>query len=74
MRIDPTALTAIHEPRTREPSAAPRPADDQAAAARGIAPADRVVGSGGVLTGGTNCVSARRRLVQTPVPHHPGIP
>lgn len=30
MRIDPTALTAIHEPRPREASAGPRPADDQA--------------------------------------------
>lgn len=30
MRIDPTALTAIHEPRTREASNGPRPADDQA--------------------------------------------
>ena len=30
MRIDPTALTAIHEPRTREASAGPRPAADQA--------------------------------------------
>jgi anti-sigma28 factor (negative regulator of flagellin synthesis) len=30
MRIDPTALTAIHEPRTREASTGPRPADDQA--------------------------------------------
>ena len=30
MRIDPTALTAIHEPRTREASTGPRPADDTA--------------------------------------------
>ncbi len=30
MRIDPTALTAIHDPRTREAPAGPRPADDQA--------------------------------------------
>ncbi len=30
MRIDPTALTAIHEPRTREASSGPRPAGDQA--------------------------------------------
>lgn len=30
MRIDPTALTAIHEPRTREAAPGARPADDQA--------------------------------------------
>lgn len=30
MRIDPTALTAIHDPRTREAGAGARPADDQA--------------------------------------------
>lgn len=30
MRIDPTALTAIHEPRTREASTGPRQADDTA--------------------------------------------
>lgn len=33
MRIDPTALTAIHEPRTREASTGPRPAADQASQA-----------------------------------------
>ena len=30
MRIDPTALTAIDDHRTREPASAKRPADDQA--------------------------------------------
>ena len=30
MRLDPTALTAITDHRTREPSAAKRPADDEA--------------------------------------------
>ncbi len=47
MRIDPTALTAIHEPRTREPSAAPRPADDQAAVVS-IGAAARSSGASGV--------------------------
>ena len=31
MRIDPTALTAIHDPRTRETAPGARPAGDQAA-------------------------------------------
>lgn len=45
MRIDPTALTAIHDPRTRETSPGARPADDQASVVSLGAAATRASGT-----------------------------
>ena len=45
MRIDPTALTAIHDPRTREATTGGRPADDQASVVSIGAAATRAAGN-----------------------------
>lgn len=45
MRIDPTALTAIHDPRAREAAPSARPADDQASVVSLGAAATRAAGT-----------------------------
>jgi anti-sigma28 factor (negative regulator of flagellin synthesis) len=50
MRIDPTALTAIHDPRTREASPGARPADDQASVVSIGAAAARAAGTDPSIT------------------------